>query len=358
MSDQTKKKDKTAKKPKAAQPAQPVGGNTLQQMQPMFNQAIFHKGNKKLDMSGNLRDTNAPTGLDWLSKFGPNRPEVAERRLALGRELRPDGGINAMAEKGRGAVEARKALTNMLPKPEPLVNSIWGDDTIGAVNLATKDGKPVGFSTQTKAGDILHQFSPDDVQTMLNKSRVPTTGTTPISGSLPFFGGGVEVSPRTNPENLTVRNQKALGERNQRQLKTQNEFYQPESYFSNLLPFGAAVSEQIDSQGGQAGNYFADLLGLTDKMPEAGKPQPTSFFDTLQALGTQLANQFPGPTVSAAMKDPKTTAKRVLETFVPTVRLFEPGVKAGSDWLSGLFTPQGLPPIRPDELIRPRQPAR
>lgn len=110
MSDQTKKKDKTAKKPKAAQPAQPVAGNALQQMQPLFNQAIFHKGNKKLDMSGNLRDPSAPTGLNWLSQFGPNRPEVAERKLALGRELRPDGDINAMAAKGRGAVEAMKFL--------------------------------------------------------------------------------------------------------------------------------------------------------------------------------------------------------------------------------------------------------
>jgi hypothetical protein len=264
MSDQTKKKDKTAKKPKATQPAQPVAGNALQQMQPLFNQAIFHKGNKKLDMSGNLRDTNAPTGLDWLSKFGPNRPEVAERKLALGR----DGDINARAAKGREAVAAMKFLQGRGNEPEK------------TAQLPAIQPEFVGPAQPRQA----------QPQILNPNALVPT------------FERGAE--------NLK-RNTKGFWD----------------SFVTGEGPAMPAVSLV---------KAFNPLLG---------------------------------PTVSAApaaMKDPMTTAKRVLETFVPTVRLFEPGVKAGTDWLSRLFMPNqsnavteaGLlsqPPKIPSVASRPGQ---
>lgn len=339
MSDQIKKKDKTVKKPKAVKPAQPPAAGTLQQMQPMFNQAIFHKGNKKLDMSGNLRDTNAPTGLDWLEKFGPNRPEVAERRSALGRELRPDGGIQQMAERGRGAVEAQKATQAMLPKIEPPVKSFWGDDKIGAVNMATKNGVPVGFSTQTPNGNILHQFSPKDVQSMLDLTRSPSQKTPELSGAMPFFGGGAETVPGSNPQALHARDLAGIKAREAGRQKRQNEFNQPIGFFDPLMQFGQAIGDQFQSGGEQQGNMIADLFGYSNRLP-AIKPAevPIAVGPPQSAQGIQPA------------------AKRMFETFVPTAGLLEAGVKAGTDWLSGLFEPKRLPPIRPDELLRSRQP--
>lgn len=255
MSDQIKKKDKTVKKPKAVKPAQPPAAGTLQQMQPMFNQAIFHKGNKKLDMSGNLRDTNAPTGLDWLEKFGPNRPEVAERRSALGRELRPDGGINAMAEKGRGAVEALKFL-------------------------------------QGRGGE-------------------PTSGPA-IPAIQPEFVGPTQPSPGTGGPRR-VRNPNAL--------------------VPTLEPGAETVKRNTKA--------FWDSF-VTGEGPAVPAESLVEAFNTLL-----------GPAVS----DLKGAAKRVFETFVPSTRPgFRAGIKAGTDWLSGLFEPKGLPPIRPDELLRSRQP--
>lgn len=256
MPDQTKKKDKMVKKPKAVRPAQPPAAGTLQQMQPMFNQAIFHKGNKKLDMSGNLRDTNAPTGLDWLAKFGPNRPEVAERKLALGRELRPDGGINAMAEKGRGAVEAMKFLQGRGTEPE-------------------KSAQLPAFQH-----DFVSLLHPRQAQPQLQNPNA----------LVPTF--------KREAENLE-RNAKGFWD-------------------SFVTGEGPAMS--------------AEPLVKT-------------------------LNPLLGPAMSA-VSDPMGAAKRAFETFVPTAGLLESGVKAGTDWLSRLFTPQGLPPIRPDELIRPRQRAR
>lgn len=258
MPDQTKKKDKMVKKPKAVRPTQPPAAGTLQQMQPMFNQAIFHKGNKKLDMSGNLRDANAPTGLDWLAKFGPNRPEVAERKLALGRELRPDGGINAMAEKGRGAVEAMKFLQG-------------------------RGGEPAG-------GPAIPAIQPE-------------------------FVGPVQPSPAAATP---------------RQLQNPNA----------LMPTLERGAETVK----QGAKGFWDSF-VTGEGPAVS--------------GTALVEAFNpllGPAMSAA-SDPMAAAKRMFETFVPTAGLLESGVKAGTDWLSGLFKPEGLPPIRPDELLRPRQPA-
>lgn len=258
MSDQIKKKDKTVKKPKAVRPAQPPAAGTLQQMQQMFNQAIFHKGNKKLDMSGNLRDTNAPTGLDWLEKFGPNRPEVAERRSALGRELRPDGGINAMAEKGRGAVEALKFLQG-------------------------RGGEPTG-------GPAIPAIQPE-------------------------FVGPTQPSPATVAP---------------RQLQNPNA----------LLPTLERDAETVKRNA--KGFWDSFVTGEGPAVPNT-------------AL-VEAFNPLLGPAMSA-VSDPMGAAKRMFETFVPTAGLLESGVKAGTDWLSGLFEPERLPPIRPDELLRPRQPA-
>ena len=253
MSDQTKKKDKTAKKPKAAQPVQPVAGNALQQMQPMFNQAIFHKGNKKLDMSGNLRDTNAPTGLDWLSKFGPNRPEVAERKLALGRELRPDGDINARAAKGREAVADMKFLQGRGAEPEK---------------------------------------------------------TAQLPAIQPEFVG----PPQPRQAQPQIQNPNALG---------------------------ATFKQGAENLERNAKGFWDSFVtGKGPAMPAE------SLVQTLLAPAT------------LAMSDPTGSAKRMFEPFAATAGLLESGAKAGTDWLLDLFAPLKLPPIRPDELNRPRQPVR
>lgn len=238
------------------------------QLGKLANQMLLHGGGRsvKLNMDGTLKDANAPGALDWLQQNGPQRQSVQDRKLALAQELRPDGGINQMAQRGAAAVAAQKALGEMVPK-ENNFTSTWGGDDIGSVRTATKAGHPVGFATDlnTPQAKLLHEFKPEDVQGMLGQLKQPELpplntydpGTSPDAGAqfLPGF------NPQ-NPENLTNRNIAAV--RAREAGRQQRGALPVPSTAENV----ASVIGDSFSQGGKAqGNMISDLLGINDRMP-------------------------------------------------------------------------------------------
>lgn len=250
---------------------QPQGGGVMQQMLPVLNQLLGHHGGKstRLNMDGTLKDMNAPSGLDWLEAHGPDRASVQARRERLAQELRPEGGLSWMAQQGAQSVEAQKQLQQMMPQSKMEVTSRWGGDAVGDTKVATRNGAPVGFATNTPQAQMLHQFSPVDFAKMLNAAQPPTApyepGSTPQLGDarMPINAFVPQFNPQ-NTDNMYVRDRAGVRAREQARQKhnTYTEQVQPQP-----MDYVSALGEQLDTAGQQQGNMLADLFGYSDKLP-------------------------------------------------------------------------------------------
>lgn len=151
------------------------------------------------NMDGSVEDPQAPQGLDWVEKFGPNRESVQQRQQQLDQSLQT---TPEMMEKGRSAVEFGKYMQQLQGQNDPnrVENGVAYQNGIpvganqgvpGWDNTNAPGGVPAGGFPQTNYGgnegrDFFANLAAEDFA-----QKMRPEPTYDLAQQLPGGGGGI-----------------------------------------------------------------------------------------------------------------------------------------------------------------------
>jgi hypothetical protein len=254
------------------------------------------------DMSGNIVDPNAPTGLAWLEAYGPQRESVAQRQEALDAQLiTPEdiqGGRSAVSALRQQQEEAgmRTAFDNSeVPVSRRRVEQTPGSD----VRVAYDDrGMPVGFTGVTA-------MAPVDLE---NPNVYDLKTRRPVKFGAPIPTTGAGQGGFSDAERAAI-NRTAIDLAASQSAARMNQAFEPTVEVGPLEPVN--TTSPVDSLGNfnpnyippatpnisqralnRVGNFFANIV-------------PTSLQDYFRAFGyenTMKAGTPPTPTAAATTR--------------------------------------------------------
>lgn len=165
------------------------------------------------NMDGSIVDPNAPTGLDWVTAFGPDSPDPARQELMQRRQERVDGYASPVtrAQAGYDAVQRLKQaqINEGLRGPEDENAPNRAGQTIqtpGSDVRVAYDafGQPVGFSGATmpnapvtSGGQPIGGFTNSEQQSFRNMANNLAANQSVYSDA--FEGGGNATVPTGTP---------------------------------------------------------------------------------------------------------------------------------------------------------------
>lgn len=257
-------------------PTQDMMAQAFQQQQELMRMAQQGQvnpitGNRTItrrDMSGNIVDPNAPTGLAWLEAYGPQRASAQQRQADLDAQLITPEDIQA----GRSAVADLKAAQTEAGARTAFDDSSPVDirgqvmQTPGSdVRIAyDSNGMPVGFSgAPGGAADPFGPPNPKDANDLSRQLSTPiafqnryslkTRQPQVFDVALPTVGGTETTAGYSAAERAALRNRATALAADQSVARMNNAFGTPSVEVGPLEPVN--TTSPVDSLGNVNPNY-------------------------------------------------------------------------------------------------------